>query len=410
MNIYAKTTLDRITGSGKFILVCLISVILGNGMAQAAGGDFAPAKIVNNQAISGYELRQRMAFLQLLRQTGDLETEAMKGLIDDRLRNAQAKANGISLSSEAVLAGMTEFAGRANLTADEFITAIGQAGIAPETFRDFVTSGLAWREVVRQKFSAQIQISEAAIDRALANFAVPVAQNVTLAEISLPATGDGRGAALSRARELRLDILRGRDFAEVARSVSTGSTARMGGLLPPQNLSALPEDVAKAVRVLQSEEISNPIIREDRVVFYKMISLDQAPVTVTAPTQLDYAQLLLPNTDQGLQQANSIRRQVDSCDDLFAVAADKVQRVTLPFSEVPSDIATALQILDAGETSFQLTRGDQRLFLMLCHRGAPINTQASRDEIRVILTNQKLAGMAAVYLEELRADALIVDP
>ena len=408
--MYQKTTLDRIAGSGKFILVCLISVILGNGMAQAAAGDFAPAKIVNDQAISGYELRQRMEFLQVLRQAGDLETEAMNGLIDDRLRNAQAKANGISLSSEAVLAGMTEFAGRANLTADEFITAIGRSGIAPETFRDFVTSGLAWREVVRQKFSGQIQISEAAIDRALANFAVPVAQSVTLAEIALPATGVGRGAALSLARELRLDILRGRDFADVARSISTGSTARTGGLLPPQNLSALAEDVAKAVRVLQNEEISNPILLEDRVVFYKMISLDQAPVTVTAPTQLDYAQVLLPNTDQGLQQANMIRRQVDTCDDLFAVAPDKTQRTTLPLSAVPSDIAAALQIWDAGETSLQLMRGDQRLFLMLCHRGAPISAQASRDEIRVILTNQKLAGLAAVYLEELRADALIVDP
>lgn len=408
MNVDLNHWLNRILRACKVICLCLIASGMGVGTGFAAAGDYAPVKIVNDQAISGFELRQRIAFLELLRQPGDVRTEAINGLIDDRLRNARAKATGLSLSSEAVMAGMTEFASRANLTAEEFITAIGQANIAPETFRDFVSSGLLWREVVRNKYGAQIVISEAAIDRALQQFSIPEALTVTLAEISLPATGETRSAALAAARELRIDLDRGRDFAEAARSLSTAPTARAGGVLGPALLSALPDDVAKAVRILPEGGVSAPVVLDDRVVIYKMIASAQMPVTVTAATEIDYAEVILPNTDQGLRQAAELRSQADSCDDLYAAAP--VSRQTVGLGAVPADISAALQMLDAGEVSTQVTRGSSRVFLMLCHRGAPIGTQASRDEVRLLLTNQRLGALASVYLEQLRADALIVDP
>lgn len=383
--------------------------MIGAHMALADTGDFAPVKIVNDQSISGYELRQRIAFLTLLKQPGDIRNEAMNGLIEDRLRNSAAKAEGVVPSSEDVMAGMTEFASRANLTAEQFITAIGEAEIAPETFRDFVKSGVAWRLVVRKKYEGQVTISEAAIDRALAQFTVPVAQQVTLAEIVMPPSQ--RSAEIAAARELTIDMRRGRDFAEVARAVSVGPTARNGGVLAPQNLSALPEEAAKAVRALQEGEVSGPVILDDKVVLYKMIASVQVPTTVTAPSLIDYATYALPNTAEGLRRAAELRAKVDTCDDLYAqVEGDALTRQTVAINAVPSDIAAAMQLLDAGEVSTAVTQGATRLFVMLCSRTAAKGSQPSRDEMRLILTNQRLASLAGVYLEQLRAEALIVDP
>lgn len=400
--------MGRILGGALAVMVGTI------GPSWAAGGDFAPVKIVNDQAISGYELGQRIAFLTLLKQPGDIEAEAMNGLIEDRLRNAAAKAMQISLSSEDVTAGMTEFASRANLSAEEFIKAIGQAGVDRETFRDFVAAGVLWRQVVRQKFDGKVNISQAAIDRSLAQFSFPVAQTVTLAEISMAATGAGRTAALTAARELRTDIVRGRDFAEAARAVSDGMTAGQGGVLAKQTLSSLPDDVAKAVRGLAVDGVSQPVILADKVVIYKMLANAQEPTTITAATQVDYAELLLPNSDAGLNMAADVRGRVDTCDDLYTVARDlpegSLTRQTVGLGAVPADIAGAVQLLDAGEISTSVTRGGARVLVMLCNRGAPQGSQPSRDEVKLMLTNQKLAAMATVYLEELRADALITDP
>lgn len=393
-------------------LAGLAALVIGAQVALAEAGDFAPVKIVNGQAISGYELRQRIAFLTLLKQPGDITNEAMNGLIEDRLRTSASKSAGVVPSTDDVMAGMTEFASRANLSTEEFIKAIGQSDVAAETFRDFVTSGVAWRQLVRQKYDGKIKISEAAIDRALANFTIPVAQQVTLAEIVMPASN--RSAQIAAARELTIDFSRGRDFGEAARSVSVGPTARNGGVLAAQNLSALPEESAKAVRSLKEGEISDPVILDDKVVLYKMIASVQQPTTVTAPTLVDYATYALPDTADGIKRAAQIRASVDGCDDLYTQAkgqpANTLTRQTVAIPSVPADIAGALQMLDAGEVSTAVTRGGARLLVMLCSRTAPAGSQPSRDEVRLILTNQRLAGLAGVYLEELRADALIVDP
>lgn len=407
----------RHTAKSAQYLAGLAAVLIGaqiglSQMAWAEAGDFAPVKIVNDQAISGYELRQRIAFLTLLKQPGDIRNEAMNGLIEDRLRNSAAKAAGILPSPADVMAGMTEFASRANLSPEEFVTAIGEADIAPETFRDFVKSGVAWRQLVRTKYDGRVKISEAAIDRALSEFSIPVAQQVTLAEIVIPA--NVRSAEISAARELVIDINRGRDFAEAARAVSVGATARNGGMLAPQNLSALPDEAAKAVRSLKEGEVSQPIILDDKVVLYKMIASVQQPTTITAATLIDYATYTLADTADGMKRGAQLRAKVDGCDDLYTEAkgqpTDTLTRQTVAINAVPSDISAALQMLDAGEVSLAVTRGGARLFLMLCSRTAPKGSQPSRDEVRLILTNQRLAGLAGVYLEELRANALIVDP
>ena len=73
-------------------------------------------------------------------------------------------------------------------------------------------------------------------------------------------------------------------------------------------------------------------------------------------------------------------------------------------------MAGALALLDAGESSTSITRGGARVYLMLCRRGAALEDLPSRDEIRLQLINQQLGTLAEIYLEELRSEAIIVDP
>lgn len=121
-------------------------------LAQAQGS-FEPVITVNGRVITGYELDQRVLFLDILRVPGDHLAEAERGLIEDRLRLEAAKRDGITVTPAQLTAGMEEFASRANLPLDQFLEAIGQGGIAPETYRDFVHAGLLWREVVRARFA-----------------------------------------------------------------------------------------------------------------------------------------------------------------------------------------------------------------------------------------------------------------
>ena len=91
---------------------------LHSAMAQDL---FAPVILVNEDAITGYELEQRELFLQALRAPGDIAAEARKGLIEDRLKQQAGRAAGLEALAEGIDIGMEEFAGRADLTKDNFI-------------------------------------------------------------------------------------------------------------------------------------------------------------------------------------------------------------------------------------------------------------------------------------------------
>ena len=390
--------------------IAVLSLVAFAGATQAQDAtnvSFSPVKFVNNQVITEYELNQRMAFLKLLGFDGDLRGEAMTGLIDDRLRMSKAKSMGLSLTNAQIMAGMEEFAARGSLDAQGFLNAIRERGIAPETFRDFVSAGLVWRNVISTLYGDSVVISDAAVDRALSNMKVTNAQSVTLAEIVLDASGERRNQALALARNLQIDFIKGREFSDAARSASVGPTARSGGVLPAKLLSQLPNDIAVLVRGLNVGQISNPIILDDRLYIYKMLENTNLPVEPTAAKVVDYAEISLGRGD-GLRAMAELRANIDMCDDLYAYGERNGLTVTRRAGQ--GSAPSVLQSLDAGEIAGPLNSASGPIALMLCARGIDPAQTASRDEVKLQLKNQRLAALADVYLSELRADALIRDP
>ncbi|MGL4320041.1 MAG: peptidylprolyl isomerase, partial [Paracoccaceae bacterium] len=121
----------------KFVTGAVLAAMLGlTGPAMAQENPFGAYLYVGDRVITNFELDQRARFVALLRSPGDPLTQAREALIDDKLRLIEAEKLGIVLTEEAIQAGLAEFAGRANLTAEQFTAAIGQGGIEPQTFRD----------------------------------------------------------------------------------------------------------------------------------------------------------------------------------------------------------------------------------------------------------------------------------
>ena len=367
---------------------------------------FSPRLYVNDKVISNYEVSQRILFLQLLRAPGDPEEEAITALIEDRLRNAEAKRLDLTLTAEAVLAGMTEFASRANLTAEQFIEALGQAGVSPETFRDFVSAGLIWRDVVRAKFAGKVTISEAEIDRAIARSKQATTARMLLSEVVIP--GENGLAIVEKLKRENATLTA---FSAAATRYSKAPSAENGGALDWLPLANLPSEVRAAVMALEKGKISDPVRVPGGIAVFFLRDIAQDPTEDLAPISVKYAQYLVAN-DAGA--AADLRAQVDVCDDLYAVARgqpeDRLSVDTVPLAQVPADIGAELALLDPGESSTALMRGPWRVFLMLCSRTPVQELAPQRDDIRTQLINQRLGGYAERYLSELRAEAIIREP
>ncbi|MDD9744175.1 MULTISPECIES: peptidylprolyl isomerase [Marinovum] len=381
-----------------------------------AQGLFSPAIKVDEMVITNYEINQRMAFLEVLRAPGNPRDLAREQLIEDRLKLREAEALGITVSPEQIAAGMEEFAGRANLTADQLIAELSGLGVSAETFRDFVRAGVAWREVVRARFAGSAQVSEAEIDRALNAAGGGSSVRVLLAEIIMPAPPAEAEAVMARAQRIARTTSEA-EFAAAARQYSATATARSGGKLPWQQIEDLPPVLRPLVLELSPGEVTAPLAIPNAVALFQLRALEETEYAPPSYSAVEYAAYYMAGgrSEQTLAQAAGITARIDTCDDLYGVAKGQPEEVldrsTLPPDQIPDDIAIELAKLDPGETSTALTRagGETLVLLMLCGRSPAVEEAPDREAVTTGLRNRRVGTLSESFLEQLRADARIVE-
>ncbi|MFC6584039.1 peptidylprolyl isomerase [Sulfitobacter aestuariivivens] len=219
--------------------LAVLSIALLLGHTAAAQNLFAPVARVDSAVVTEYEVQQRQRFLQLLNAPGSDRESVIDALIDDRLRIAETSLLGVELPAEAQAQGLAEFAARANLTTEEFVTALGQAGVDRETFRDFVSTQLIWRDLIRARYSSRVSITDDDIDRALAQSQSGSGVRVLLSEIIIPAPP--QNAARVNALADQISQTRSTaEFSSFARRYSATASRGRGGQLPWTPLEQLP--------------------------------------------------------------------------------------------------------------------------------------------------------------------------
>lgn len=120
--------------------------------------------------------------------------DAQEELIEERLKVQEAKRNGIEISDDEIKRIMKSIAERNKMTEEQFAQHIKGVGIDISTMRERTRAQVAWREVIRRKFSAQVSITGRDIDRVLSSEAGEDTIELQVQKITLsmpPATGQG---------------------------------------------------------------------------------------------------------------------------------------------------------------------------------------------------------------------------
>ncbi|AUQ99390.1 peptidylprolyl isomerase [Phaeobacter inhibens] len=404
---------QRLTQSAAAI--ALATAVMFGPAPAAAQGLFAPAVTVNDAVVTNYELQQRARFLTLLRDPGDPQKKAREDLILDRLKLDVLAQAGIEPTEEEIVEGMTELAGRANLSLQEFLNVLGQNGVAPETLRDFTRVGIAWREYVAARYLAQARPSEEEIDRAM-GLAGSGGVEVLLSELIMPINAQSAAQVEEVAQQVSR-ITTTAAFSQAAQQYSATATRQSGGRLPWMPLTNLPPQLQQVVLGLRPGEVTAPLPLDGAVALFQLRDLRETSGAAPSYAAIDYAAYYLPGgrTPEALAAGTKVANAIDTCDDLYGVAKDQdpsvLDRETLAPAEIPQDIAIELAKLDPNETSLALTRnnGQTLMLLMLCGRTAEVNAEASRESVGNALTQQRLGAFADSLLEQLKADARISD-
>jgi len=396
----------------SFVLLA-VTVMAQPLMAQ---GLFSPVITVNDDVITKYELDQRVSMLEALGARGDLREQAIDGLIADRVRTAEAGSFGLVATEAQTLQALEEFAARNSQTVEGVLGVLAARGVTRETLRDFVTANFIWQSLIRQRFAGSTSVSEAEVDAALAATGESTNLRVLVSEIVLPLI-EGQEQEI---RKLADDIakLRSQDeFSSAARQFSVAASRADGGQLDWLSLSNLPPALRPVLLPLAIGEVSQPLELPNAVALFQMRGLSEAAPTSGSVSSIEYGLVSVAATDgtPELAALSAIADRALRCDDLYGLSqgitgAQVAIRTQLP-NDLPRRESLWLARLDAGETLVDTTTDDQGAtvanLVMLCSRTSAANRDASRDEVRLRLLNEKLNARADSLTESLKATARI---
>lgn len=414
MRLSLSTFLPRLGQSlGLGLAFYLAPVSVPTAWAQDL---FSPAIIVNEQAISRYEIEQRRALLEVFGTPGNLDQIAREQLIEERLKSQAIAAAGLRLTEEGSLRAMEEFAQRTELSLDEFLAVLAEQGVERETLRDYVVIGISWRDFVRAQFGSQVEVSEADIDAALARGPNPnEGVEVLLNEIIIAAPPE-RAAQVAAVAEEISQIRSIPEFQDAARQVSALPSRDEGGRLDWLPVSNYPAPLRPVILGLAPGEVTAPIAIPNGIALFQMRDVREATFAAPAVTAIDYAQFYIAGgrSEAALSEAAALQVRVDTCDDLYGEALGRppetLERVKQPPAEISQDVALELAKLDTNEVTTALTRSDGQtlVFLMLCGREYEGTEALDREAVRGQLISARLAGLADGLLADLRASATIL--
>jgi len=104
--------------------------------------------VVNNIAITSYDIAKRKAFLQLQRRKGNLTQMATDEMIEQALKNYAVKSAGYRIPDSRVDQAFANFANSNKLSTKQMAQILNQAGVTVDHFKEFIRTQIGWGQFV----------------------------------------------------------------------------------------------------------------------------------------------------------------------------------------------------------------------------------------------------------------------
>ena len=223
----------------KRIIIGLTTLFLlaSPGQAQTISGTRIAA-VVNNTAITVYELDNRMKFVFLTSRIANtkesrrrLAAQVLRRLVNESIQLQEAKRLRISVTSREIAQTIARIEKSSKMPVGGLFRTLRARGIDPITLVSQIRAAIAWQKVIGRAVSRSAAVGDGEIDDAIARIKANKDKTYyQLSEIYLPVDRSAQdGVAALTAQRLMRQIRIGASFAALARQFSQSSTAAQGG-------------------------------------------------------------------------------------------------------------------------------------------------------------------------------------
>ena len=399
--------------AARALRAALATILLASGGAAAAQNAFAPIVVIDDRVVTNYELDQRMRLLVVNgapRDAPNLQRIALDQLIEDRIKRAEAERVGVELSEDERAEAIAAYAAQRDFSPAQLDSALARAGVDRDALAAALETDLLWRNLVRRRFGARAEPTDAEIDQEIALAATGGAASYRIAEIALPFAARGEAQSRDLARRIAAELRAGGSFAAAARRYSAAASARQGGEVGWVPQSALPPAAATALAGLAVGEVSDPVDIPGGVAILRL--LETRSEAASWATETEVTLLALSGADPSTLRARAAEAAEEAADcgeareNATAIGLEARPREATPVSALPGAVRRAISGLSVGAASAPVGAGDAATVYVLCGRSGGPSPEA-RERLRAEIRSDRLERFAATFLEELRADAVI---
>jgi len=415
--------------SGKLLttaaaLVLGLSAFAVSALAQERG-DRRIAAIVNRDAITHYDLEQRIRLAGLGARLSDrgeayqrLVNDVLRSMINERLQIQEAVRQRVEVTNKEIQEQIADLERRNRMERGGLFKLLRQRNIDPKTFEDQIRAAMAWNKVVALTIQPQIRVSDDEVAVVLKRMRANKDKlQYRVQEIFLPVDQPAQqGRVLQTAQFILAQLRAGASFEILARQFSQTGTSSAGGDMGFMFEGQMEPELERVVKQLKTGQIAGPvrgaggyyIIRlvdrrtiDGRNPDVKTVSVAQAATRL--PEKATPAQ-----TKEALDKIAKIAAEAKTCEALVKAAqeAGGTGRVidNLVLEGQRPQIQALIRPLKTNQISRPILDAGTYAVYMRC----PDGTKPPEDkDVREALARQKLGAFAERYLKELRRSAYV---
>ncbi|MCW8887125.1 MAG: peptidylprolyl isomerase [Motiliproteus sp.] len=244
-----------------------------------------------------------------------LVKQVLDKMVSERLQMAQARLNGIRVSDDMLDRALLTMAKRNKLSLENFKQQLELEGQNYKEVREQIREEMLISQTRQRLVSRRIKISDQEVKNFLASEEgkKQAQTELNLAHIMIPIPSDPSSDQISKSRsqaeKVYRDLLAGADFAEVSVAVSKSPRALEGGNLGWRQQSELPAPIAKAVKGLESGQLTQPFRMGGGFQIIKLLDTRGGSVRMIDQTEVRHI-LLSANEIRNEEQTEQLIRQL----------------------------------------------------------------------------------------------------
>lgn len=412
--------------------------------------DFSIAAVVGEDAISSYDVANRIKFIIATAHISDtpdvlrvIRPQVIRSLVDEKLQIQEAKKNNITITPKDLTEAIASIEEQRGMPPGTIDSMLAMSGVPKESFQQQIRAQLLWAKLLSRKVRPNVHISDEELKAATRKFSMmppkkkeapATPQEYKIAVIALPVEKASQEAPVKAlAFKLVQQIRAGASFEEVSRQFSSVAANSGGNVesfwVRPSQLDA---SVANVLGGSQKGAVTEPIRTAQGYTVIKVYDTRALPGSKPKPapkqeeepkdTEITLKEILLkmkpdaqaPEADAMLQIGGEVAKSPGTCDDQTVAnienAADmdiEVKFSTYMLSEMAPALKDLIDNLKQGQISSPVATYEGIRLYMLCGRKATDSKPVNKDVVYSMLVQQKMDLEAQKYLRNLRRETFI---